>query len=274
MTITKLYGVIGQPIEHSLSPLMHNAAFAAIGYKAYFTAFAVDDLAAAVAGTRALGIAGASVTLPHKTEIIKYLDWGAPAAREMAAVNTIVNREGRLCGCNTDVSGALQALARKVDLRRKRVLILGAGGAARALVYGTVKAGAEVAIANRTAERGQLLADEFGVKFLPLSACKEFSPEVLVNTTSLGMFPQVEGLPVPETFLNSAMVVMDIIYNPLKTRLLRAAENCGAGIVDGLEMFVGQGALQFELWTGEKAPFKLMRDVVLEHLLRKESDQQ
>ena len=141
MTLTKLYGVIGQPIAHSLSPLMHNAAFADAGQKAHFTAFAVDDLASAIAGIRALGIAGASVTLPHKTEVIKYLDWISPEAREIAAVNTIINRQGQLCGYNTDVAGALNALTKRVDLAGKRVLILGAGGAARALVYGTVKPG-------------------------------------------------------------------------------------------------------------------------------------
>ncbi len=267
MTITKIYGVIGQPIGHSLSPLMHNAAFAAIGYKAYFTAFAVDDLAAAIAGVRALGIAGVSVTLPHKTEVIKYLDWISPEAREIAAVNTIVNCQGQLCGYNTDVTGAIKALTKKVDLVGKRVLIIGAGGAARALVYGAVKAGAEVGILNRTSERGISLADEFGAKFITVPELAEFSPEVLVNTTSLGMVPKIGVMPLPESFIRSDMVVMDIVYNPLKTRLLEAAGKCGALTVDGLEMFIGQGAFQFELWTGEEAPLTVMRAVVLEDLL-------
>ncbi len=266
MTMPELYGVIGQPIAHSLSPLMHNTAFVATGYKAYFTAFAVDDLAAAIAGVRALRITGVSVTLPHKSSVIKYLDWVAPEALEIAAVNTIVNRAGRLCGYNTDVAGALNALTKKVDLVGKRVLILGAGGAARALVYGAVKAGAQVMIANRTPERGRKLAKEFGAEFLTAAELVEFSPEVLVNTTSLGMVPNVTALPVPESFISSDMVVMDIVYNPLKTRLLEVAELNGAVTVDGLEMFVGQGARQFELWTGEKAPVKKMRDVVFEHL--------
>ncbi len=269
MTLTKIYGVIGQPIEHSLSPLMHNAAFVATGQNAYFTAFAVADLASAVAGVRALGIAGVSVTLPHKTEVIKYLDWISPEAREIAAINTIVNRQGQLCGYNTDVAGAINALAKRVNLAGKRVLIIGAGGAARALVYGAVKAGAEVGIVNRTPERGLKLAGEFGAKFLIPSELVEFAPEVLVNTTSQGMTPHVNALPIAEEFLNSSMVVMDIVYNPLKTRLLRAAEKSGAVTVDGLEMFVGQGALQFELWTGGKAPLKVMRETVLEHLLQK-----
>jgi shikimate dehydrogenase len=265
-----LYGVIGQPITHSLSPLMHNAAFAAVGQKAHFTAFAVDDLASAITGIRALGVAGVSVTLPHKTEVLKYLDWISPEALEIAAVNTIVNRQGQLCGYNTDVAGALNALVKKVDPAGKRVLIIGAGGAARALVYGAVKAGAEVVITNRSSERGLRLAKEFGAKFLTPFDLVEFSPEVLVNTTSLGMTPQVDALPIAENYLNSSMVVMDIVYNPLKTRLLAAAEKCGALTVDGLEMFVGQGVMQFELWTGKKAPFKIMRAAVLEELLQKQ----
>ena len=271
MAINLLYGVIGQPIAHSLSPLMHNAAFAATGQTAHFTAFAVEDLKSAISGIRALGIAGVSVTLPHKSEVIKYLDWVDQEALEIAAVNTIVNRQGKLCGYNTDVTGALTALTAKIELAGRRFLLLGAGGAARALVYGAVKAGAQVAIANRTPERGRALAEEFGAQFLLPSEFAEFAPEVLVNTTSLGMFPNVDVLPLPESCLHSGMVVMDIVYNPLKTGLLKAAEKCGALTVDGLEMFVAQGALQFELWTGKKAPLKVMRQTVLEFLERGES---
>ena len=264
--MNSLFGVIGQPIGHSLSPLMHNAAFAATGQAAHFSAFAVDDLEAAVAGIRALGIAGVSVTLPHKSEVIKYLDWVDQEALEIAAVNTIVNRQGQLCGYNTDVAGALTALAGKINISGRRLLILGAGGAARALVYGAVKAGAQVAIVNRTPERGQVLAEEFGAQFIDMSALNDFLPEVLVNTTSLGMAPEMETMPLPESLLRPAMVVMDIVYNPLQTCLLKAAEKCGALTIDGLEMFVGQGARQFELWTGEPAPVKVMRQTVLEYL--------
>ena len=267
MRQNQLFGVIGQPVAHSLSPLMHNAAFAAIGYDAHFSAFAVDDLAAAIAGIRALGIAGASVTLPHKTEVIKYLDWVDEEALEIAAVNTIVNRDGQLCGYNTDVTGAMNALRLKTELGGRRILILGAGGAARALVYGALKAGAQVAIANRTPERGQALAAEFGARFLNLSEWDDFAPEILVNTTSLGMTPDIDSMPLSADFLNPAMVVMDIVYNPLQTKLLKTAEACGAQTIDGLAMFVGQGALQFELWTGRKAPFAVMRQTVLECLL-------
>ncbi len=270
MVNNHLYGVIGQPVAHSLSPMMFNAAFAASGYNAHFSAFAVDDLGAAIAGIRALGIAGASVTLPHKTEVIKYLDWVDEEALEIAAVNTIVNRQGRLCGYNTDVAGAMNALLSKTGLSGRRVLILGAGGAARALVYGAVKAGAQVAVANRTPERGQALASEFGARFLTRSEWADFSPEILVNTTSVGMTPEIDSMPLPETFLTPVMVVMDIVYNPLQTRLLKVAEKCGAQTIAGLEMFVGQGVLQFELWTGKKAPLEVMRQTVLTCLQRGE----
>ncbi len=266
MALVPLYGVIGNPIGHSLSPIMHNAAFAATGRVAYFSAFQVKDLRTAMAGVRALGVAGLSVTLPHKTEVIKYLDWVDDQALAISAVNTVANRQGRLCGYNTDVTGALVALQAKIELAGCRVLILGAGGAARALVYGTVQAGAEVAIVNRSVERGMALAKEFGVQFLTVPEVEKFQMEVLVNTTSLGMAPESGKIPLPAALLNSSMVVMDIVYNPLKTRLLKAAENCGALTIDGLEMFVAQGALQFEMWTGGKAPLSVMRQAVLNQL--------
>lgn len=266
MVLIPLYGVIGNPIGHSLSPIMHNAAFAATHKRAFFSAFQVEDLESAMAGVRALGIAGLSVTLPHKTEVMKYLDWIDEQALSIAAVNTVVNRQGRLCGYNTDAAGALAALQTKIELGGRRVVILGAGGAARALVFGVAKAGGQVAIVNRSAERGAALAKEFGVQYLTFPEIEKFQAEVLVNTTSLGMAPESERIPVSATLLKPSMVVMDIVYNPLKTRLLEAAEKCGAVAIDGLEMFIGQGALQFEMWTGLKAPLQVMRQAVLEQL--------
>lgn len=266
MAPVPLYGVIGNPIGHSLSPIMHNAAFAATGQAAYFNAFQVEDLEAAMAGVRALGIAGLSVTLPHKSKIMEYLDWVDDQALKISAVNTVVNRQGRLCGYNTDAPGALAALSGKIELAGRRVLILGAGGAARALVYGVAEAGGRVAIVNRSAERGAALAQEFGVQYLASSEIENFQAEVLVNTTSLGMAPASELNPFPPTLIKPSMVVMDIVYNPLRTKLLEAAEKCGAVTIDGLEMFIAQGALQFEMWTGQKAPLKVMRQAVLEAL--------
>jgi len=266
MALVPLYGVIGNPIGHSLSPVMHNAAFAATGQAAYFNAFQVEDLETAMAGVRALGIAGLSVTLPHKSKIMEYLDWVDDQALKISAVNTVVNRQGRLCGYNTDAPGALAALSGKIELARRRVLIVGAGGAARALVYGVAEAGGRVAIVNRSAERGAALAQEFGVQYLASSEIENFQAEVLVNTTSVGMAPASELIPFPPTLIKPSMVVMDIVYNPLRTKLLEAAEKCGAVTIDGLEMFIAQGALQFEMWTGQKAPLKVMRQAVLNAL--------
>ena len=268
MGLIPLYGVIGNPIGHSLSPVMHNAAFAAVGLNSYFNAFQVADLKAAITGVRALGIAGLSVTLPHKTEVIQYLDWVDEQALAISAVNTIVNRQGCLCGYNTDATGALEALQAKIELRGRRVVILGAGGAARALVYGVAKAGGQVAVVNRSVKRGANLAKEFGVRSLSFAEIEEFKPDILVNTTPLGMAPDIEQIPVSADLLNPSMVVMDIVYNPLKTKLLEAAEKCGAQTIDGLEMFVAQGALQFEMWLGLKAPVKVMRAAVLKQLLK------
>jgi shikimate dehydrogenase len=267
-----LYGVIGNPVGHSLSPVMHNAAFQKAGVAAFFGAFAVaeDQLAAALAGMRALGIKGFSVTIPHKVAVIEQLDEVDEEARRIGAVNTVINRGGRLCGSNTDAPGALRALREKIDPAGRRVLVLGAGGAARALVYGLTRAGAEVFIANRSPEKGRRLAAEFAAAAIAISELKDFSCEILVNTTPVGMFPAVDRMPVPESLLKPGMVVMDIVYNPLRTRLLAAAAARGAAIVDGLGMFVGQGALQFELWTGRPAPLEIMRRAVLEVLQKKE----
>ena len=267
----ELFGVIGNPVAHSLSPVMHNAAFRELGIDAFFGAFAVTDLAAAVGGMRALGIRGFSVTIPHKVAIIEYLDEVDDEARRIGAVNTVINRDGRLCGSNTDAPGALNALKEKIDPAGRRVLVVGAGGAARALVCGLTSAGAEVLVCNRDPEKGRRLAAEFGAAFLERDKLEDFAGEILVNTTPVGMHPDIGQMPVPESLLRPGLVVMDIVYNPLRTRLLAAAAARGAETVDGLGMFVGQGALQFELWTGRPAPVETMRRVVLEVLAAKEN---
>ena len=265
-TETALYCVLGDPVAHSLSPAMHNQAFAHHGLNAVYLAFRVTELEAAIGGLRALDIRGASITLPHKSRVMAYLDDIDPVAAQIGAVNTIINENGRLIGKNSDVSGALDALREKTDPAAKKVLILGAGGAARAIGYGVRTQGARVTIANRSPKSGTALATDLEVDFLPLADVNPDHFDIVINTTPVGMHPAHDDLPIPDDSLSTDMVVMDIIYNPLETRLLKAAGKAGCRTIDGLAMFVNQGARQFEWWTGREAPVNLMRQVVVEKL--------
>ncbi|MBI5579632.1 MAG: shikimate dehydrogenase [Deltaproteobacteria bacterium] len=256
------FAVFGNPVGHSLSPIMHTAAFAATAFNGVYVAVPVQDIRPAVAGLRALGFRGASITLPHKESVMACLDEVEDTARRIKAVNTIVNAGGRLQGYNTDFSGAIRALKDKTSLAGRAVAILGAGGAARAVAFGILAEGGRVTVFNRAAERGRKLADELQVEFRPLSEFKADSCEIMVNTTSVGMAPRGDDTPVAAEKLRPGLVVMDIVYNPLKTRLLREAVGAGCTIIDGLSMFVHQGARQFELWTGMKAPVDIMRMAV------------
>jgi shikimate dehydrogenase len=256
------FAVFGNPVGHSLSPIMHTAAFAATAFNGVYVAVPVQDIRPAVAGLRALGFRGASITLPHKESVMACLDEVEDTARRIKAVNTIVNAGGRLQGYNTDFSGAIRALKDKTSLTGRAVAILGAGGAARAVAFGILAEAGRVTVFNRAAERGKKLADELQVGFRPLSEFKADSYEIVINTTSVGMAPRVDDTPVAAEKLRPGLVVMDIVYNPLKTRLLREAVDAGCTVIDGLSMFVHQGARQFELWTGLKAPVDIMRMAV------------
>jgi shikimate dehydrogenase len=249
---TGLYGIIGNPVRHSLSPAIHNNAFRRMGWNAVYLAFEVKNLGEALAGFRALGIRGASITLPYKTAILPFLSEIRGAAVEIGAVNTILQREGKLIGYNTDGSGAVEAVEERVDLKGMRVWLLGAGGTSRAIGYALRKKGCDLTIFNRSAEKGKSLADELGCTFRPLSGLKEPGADVLINATSVGMAPLDGESPVPKTCLDRGMVVMDIVYWPLKTRLLLEAEERGCRTIDGLEMLARQGAGQLEIWTGAK----------------------
>lgn len=263
---SRLYALLGDPVAHSLSPQMHTAAFNQAGYNGVYVALRVTDVGAAVAGMRALGVAGASVTIPHKTAVIELLDEVDPTALAIGAVNTIVNAGGRLCGYNTDGIGAMRALQEKCTLADKRVAVIGAGGAARAVGYMAVAQGARVVIVNRTVSRGEALADAVGGDFEVLEGFSGHDVDVLINTTSVGMHPATEEMVVDESLLAAHMVVMDVVYNPVSTHLLRSAQRKGCQTIDGVTMFVQQGAAQFELWTGQKAPIELMDRVVRDAL--------
>jgi shikimate dehydrogenase len=271
---THLYAVLGDPVEHSLSPVMHNRAFSHTLYNAVYLAFQVKDIAGAVSGIRALNICGASITIPHKISVMQYLDFIEQTAAKIGAVNTVVNREGSLHGYNTDAWGAVKALKDYTDetsLAGASVDIVGAGGAARAIGFGLAAEDARIKILNRTRENGEALARVLAADYHPLTPDLRLNSDILVNTTPVGMTPSIGASPIPPTALKPGMVVMDIVYNPINTRLLRDARQMGCLTIDGTAMFVNQGAFQFELWTGRTAPAGVMQDAVLEALNNSES---
>lgn len=262
----EVFAIFGYPVSHSLSPKMQNTAFAAVGYNGIYVALESEHIAPAIDGLRSFGFRGASITLPHKIAVMELLDKLAGDAVKINAVNTVVNNNGSLTGYNTDGPGAVQALAEKAVIKDAEVTILGAGGAARAIGFGVVAEGGRVTIVNRSTAAGEKLAYDLGGNFLPLSECHRIQCEVMVNATSVGMKPDIAAMPVPESTLQKDMVVMDIVYNPLQTMLLKKAAEIGCITVDGVSMLVNQGAKQFELWTGRKAPTEIMRMAVLAEL--------
>lgn len=266
---TFLYGVFGNPVTHSLGPVMHNSAFACVGYNGAYLAFGVKDIGNAVSAMKALNMKGASVTIPHKVTVMEFLDEVDEQATKIGAVNTIINKQGRLFGYNSDCVGAMKALSEKTKIKDMNVAILGAGGAARAIGFGIALEGGKLTIFNRSTKNGERLAKDLDAEFYPLSDFKKSQCQILINTTSVGMSPNVENIPIKAKYLEKHIIVMDIVYNPLKTRLLKEAENIGCVTIDGVAMFVYQAAFQFELWTGKKAPIDIMRNVVLNSLKTK-----
>lgn len=259
---TDLYGIVGFPLGHSLSPGMHNTAFRAVGLNAVYLAFETREINDCLRGMRALGIKGLSVTLPHKSAVIPLLDKVEDRAKRIGAVNTIVNSNGRLKGYNTDAVGALRSLQGVVDLPKRRCLIVGAGGAARAIAFMLKELDCELIIANRSKERGEELAASLGCPFVPLDEIKDIKTDLIIQTTSVGMHPDIDQCPVPENLLRKGTTVMDIIYNPLETKLLKLAKKNGCRTISGLGMFIYQGAEQFRLWTGLEAPVEVMTRAV------------
>lgn len=271
MKSLKVFMLIGDPVEGSLSPVMMNAAFRALKLDHAYVAVRVREklLGDAIAGARRIGIAGLNVTIPHKIAVMSFLDALDESAALAGAVNTIKNSRGRLVGFNTDGEGALWNLEEKAGrVKGKRVLLLGAGGAARAIAFSLVKAGAELTIANRTVSRAEELASlieqKLGKKLEVMSTDRAelkralAGVEILINATSVGMRPRENETLVTAEMMHKNLVVYDIVYKPLRTRLLREAEKAGAVTIDGLGMLVRQGALAFEIWTGKRAPIKVM----------------
>lgn len=261
---TALYGIIGNPVSHSLSPLMHNAAFSELGENSVYLPFAVVELAAGIEAMKALGVKGASVTIPYKEAVIPLLDEIEEVARQIGAVNTLVIEDvggkKRICGSNTDWLGATRALAEKLSLAGTQVVLLGAGGSARAIGFGLRQLGAQVVLCSRTEARGRALAGDLGCPWHSLEDMATLTGAVLINATSVGMQPDSQVSPVPPEILGRFQVVMDIVYAPLETLLLREAKSAGCQVINGLEMLLYQGVAQFELWTGKAAPVALMRE--------------
>ncbi len=275
-SMKSLYAVIGKPIAHSMSPVMHNDLFQHYELDAHYQAFAIEpnDLVDAIKGFRAIGISGFNVTVPHKIAVMPLLDEIDPLARSIGAVNTVVNENGRLIGYNTDGSGFVLGLKNKFDdLESKKVLIIGAGGAARAIYFTMAHVGVKhLDITNRTITKAENLAKDcpynVNTSVITLEDAEESvgAYDIIIQTTSIGMAPQTECEPLSLHNLSQNAFVSDIIYNPLETRLLKLAREKGANTQNGIEMFVNQGALAFEKWTGIMPDTSRMTTKVLKQL--------
>jgi 3-dehydroquinate dehydratase / shikimate dehydrogenase len=268
---TRVYGVIGDPIGHSVSPTMHNAGFRERRMNAIYLPFLVEDLDDFLGSIKRFHISGFSVTLPYKRSILKHLDGLDPLAAEIGAVNTVVVRgSGALDGYNTDYVGVLRTLERRIPLRASRVLILGAGGAARSVAFALAKAGSAVSVAARRWKQARELAKAVNGEAIKRRRLRHEFFDAIVNATPVGMFPKVNESPLKADELNCRLV-FDTIYRPRLTRLLELAVRRGVKTVSGVEMFVAQGTAQWEIWTGERAPAEVMRQAVLAALGREES---
>jgi 3-dehydroquinate dehydratase/shikimate dehydrogenase len=267
---TRVYGVIGDPIGHSLSPVLQNAGFQSRKMDAVFLPFLVRELRDFLASVEPLGIAGFSVTLPHKQAILRHLDDCDPMAAAIGAVNTVVVRGGgKLYGYNTDYVGVLRALERRIPLRGSRALIFGAGGAARAVAFALAESGASVCVCARRAQAAKALARAVGGEAVGRSRLQREFFDAIVNATPVGMHPVAGRSPLTARELNCRLV-FDLIYRPRVTKLMQLAALRGIETVSGVEMFLAQGTAQWEIWTGERAPVEVMRRAVLRALASEE----
>jgi len=279
---TRICCLIGDPVSHSISPAMHNAAFKELGLDYIYLPFRVkpESLNDSLKGLRALGIAGFNVTIPHKVAIMPLLDKLDPLAEKIGAVNTVLNNKGVLKGFNTDGPGFITALKTSgIEPDGKKVVLLGAGGAARAIAFSLAESGAYISILNRRQEYDWAVnlatsivikchkKDVTALELSDKSLKKELKDaDILVNATPLGMTPGIENTPVAGELLTDGLTVFDIVYNPVETRLIREAKTAGLKTISGIDMLVMQGALAFEIWTGKKAPVALMKKQALKEL--------
>jgi len=272
---TKICMVIGDPIEHSLSPQIHNAGYEALGIDGDFVYVAckvkIENIGDFVKGIRAMQIKGVSCTIPHKMEVMSHLDEVDEVAKKIGAVNTIVNDNGVLKGYNTDWIGVVAPLEKVTSLANKTVALIGAGGAARAVAYGVTQRGAKLTIYNRTIEKARELAKEFGGDARSLDVIEEVkNMDIIFNATSIGLYPNENESPLTKELITDKHIVFDAIYIPYETKLLRDAKQQGARVIHGMEMLLQQGIEQFKLYTGNDAPEETMRDILLKYLNQKE----
>ncbi|MCP4265209.1 MAG: shikimate dehydrogenase [Candidatus Brocadiaceae bacterium] len=271
---TKLYGIIGNPVSHSMSPAIHNASFMEKKLNSVYVPLKILNIGAFIKECRRIDFHGFSVTIPHKESVLPFIDDIDNTASKIGAINTIVKRNGELTGFNTDCMAAVMGLEHGLKknsekLDNKKISIIGAGGAARAIAFGLKEKGCEITIYNRTIERAEKLSNEVKCRFEGFENIHNLNADILINTTSIGMFPDVDNTPVPKNLLKEGMIVFDAIYNPIETKLLADAKERGCQTINGLSMFINQAAEQFRLWTNIDPPLELMSNVVKEKLSKR-----
>lgn len=269
-----VYGIIGHPVAKSLSPAMHNAGIKHLKLDAEYKLFDIDPndsdaLANFCYETDLNNIGGFSVTMPHKQAIMAYMDHYDPLAKIVGSVNTVVNEESKLIGYNTDAMGAMTALREKTNLIGKKALVMGAGGAARAIAYSLKEFGVEVYIFNRTMEKAEALAEAFDLETIEFRLIPKADFDIIINATPVGSLPNAEESLLHSDQIPSHSVVMDIVTNPIETQLLKEAKKAGAQAISGERMLLHQAIGQFELWFNKKAPLKIMEKALYEELDKK-----
>lgn len=266
---TKICLGIGDPIKQSIGPIIYNKVYQELGIDDRFVYLSclvkAENIGDFIKGMRAMGIRGATCTMPHKEIVMQHLNKIDEHAQAIGAVNTVVNDDGVLIGYNTDWIGAVKPLEEITELKDKKAAVIGAGGAAKAFAYGLTRAGCDVTIYNRTAEKAHVLAEKFECKYAPLANQAEIKhADIVCNATSIGFIGQEDQTPIDTAHLGSNQIVFDAVYSPLETKLLKEAAGKGAQVVSGLEMYLYQGYEQVKLYTGREAPKEAMRRFVME----------
>ncbi|MHB1458488.1 MAG: shikimate dehydrogenase [Armatimonadota bacterium] len=276
---TSVIGLLGYPVKHSFSPVMHNSAFAQLELDYIYVPFEVhpDNLKSAVDAIRSLSIRGVNVTIPHKSDVIEHLDWVSESARSIMSVNTIHNDNGILRGYSTDGEGFILSVKESgISLVNTDTVVLGAGGSAKATVLALVENGAHVTVVNRTQSRAIEMAESINslknAELVKVAVYGDDAAEaiiaakLMVNCTSVGMHPEIDASPVPAEWLHAELFIYDQVYNPIETKLIKLSKQAGASGINGQGMLVYQGALAFKIWTGCEAPVDIMKSAMLEGL--------